>query len=303
MSYDFFISHASEDKEPIALPIYKVLTQLGFKVWFDRAQISMGDSIVDKIQDGLSHSKYGIVILSKNFFAKKKNWTKRELDAFLMRDISIKNTILPIWHKVDLDYVLEHSPFLASKYAISSDKGIEDVAREILKKAEIDNVVPPPIQLLAFLWRPSYTMAFRTRGADVFCIVSKLFFEPKVYLNLHSPTGEVTKNHEMTFYRDISQLFSPVRSYNVYSTFLDTQGASLKRFSARASVTALTDYGEFSDDNRGSFYLTDELVPEFINYNAFYSTGRSWMGENVRLWTHSKEELKGYSGRPFNESE
>jgi hypothetical protein len=45
MDYDVFISHASEDKEEIALPLAHRLQKLGLKVWLDRFEISIGDSI------------------------------------------------------------------------------------------------------------------------------------------------------------------------------------------------------------------------------------------------------------------
>ena len=31
--YDFFISHASEDKYDVAIPLAEALSKLGFKVW------------------------------------------------------------------------------------------------------------------------------------------------------------------------------------------------------------------------------------------------------------------------------
>jgi hypothetical protein len=294
--YDFFISHASEDKENIALPLFQILRQFGFKVWFDQAQISIGDSLVEKIQDGLSHSRYGIIIISKSFFAKKENWTKRELDALLMRDISIANTILPIWHEVEFSYVFEHSPLIASKYAIHFKKGINYVIGEILKKAEIENIIPPPIKLLAFFWRPSINKAYHTRGADVFCIVSKFFFNPKVYLHLHN--NLIHESREMTYYKDLSFKLRKY-SYHVYSTFIGAGENDINNFIAKASVSMTTDFGEFQDDNNSSLYLTTHMVPEFINYDAMFITQQPWMNQEIRKWTHNNEKLLGYGGRPI----
>lgn len=69
--WDAFISHASEDKESIAEPIAKALTQRGYKVWYDSFCLKLGDNLRKSIDEGLSRSRYGVVILSPSFFAKK----------------------------------------------------------------------------------------------------------------------------------------------------------------------------------------------------------------------------------------
>jgi hypothetical protein len=67
--FDFFISHASPDKETIAHPLGTALESRGAKVWIDAAQIRLGDSLRQTIDDGLKRSRYGIVILSHSFLA------------------------------------------------------------------------------------------------------------------------------------------------------------------------------------------------------------------------------------------
>ena len=78
---DVFISHSSDDKDAIARPLAEALVAAGFTVWFDEYEIKIGDSIRTKIDEGLVCSRFGVVIISKSFFAKKKRWTKRELDG------------------------------------------------------------------------------------------------------------------------------------------------------------------------------------------------------------------------------
>ena len=72
MQYDVFISHASEDKEEIARPLYKCLIAAGFRVWLDEFELTIGDGLRRSIDHGLANSKYGVVILSSEFF--KKHW-------------------------------------------------------------------------------------------------------------------------------------------------------------------------------------------------------------------------------------
>ena len=79
--YDVFISHAWEDKEDFVDELYNALTALGIKVWYDTSKIKWGDSMRKKIDEGLSKSKFGIIVLSPNYIAENKYWTKIELDG------------------------------------------------------------------------------------------------------------------------------------------------------------------------------------------------------------------------------
>jgi hypothetical protein len=56
-SWDVFISHAREDKAAVAKPLAKALSRAGLRVWIDEHEISLGDSLTTKINEGLAHSK------------------------------------------------------------------------------------------------------------------------------------------------------------------------------------------------------------------------------------------------------
>ncbi|MBK7976321.1 MAG: toll/interleukin-1 receptor domain-containing protein [Deltaproteobacteria bacterium] len=56
----------------------------------------MGDSIRRRIDHGLVRSRFGIVVLSHAFFAKK--WPQLELDGLAALEVAGRQRILPIWH-------------------------------------------------------------------------------------------------------------------------------------------------------------------------------------------------------------
>ncbi|WP_422084148.1 toll/interleukin-1 receptor domain-containing protein [Ulvibacterium sp.] len=117
--YDLFISHASEDKDDFARPLAQELSDLGLEVWYDEFTLEIGDSLRKSIDQGLLDSKFGLVILSSNFF--KKNWTQYELNGMIANEISGDNkVILPIWHKITFDELKAYSPSLADKLALNS---------------------------------------------------------------------------------------------------------------------------------------------------------------------------------------
>jgi hypothetical protein len=128
--YDVFISHASEDKDEIVRPLAIALKNEGLVVWYDEFELKIGDSLRKKIDKGLANSKFGIVVLSKNFF--NKGWTNYELDGIITKAVSGEQIILPIWHNITKKEVIDFSPSLADKVARNTSSfTIEEIATEI----------------------------------------------------------------------------------------------------------------------------------------------------------------------------
>lgn len=130
--FDFFISHASEDKEAIAEPLANKLIIKGAKVWYDKFTLTVGDSLRESIDSGLANSRYGIVILSEIYF--KKFWTGKELNGLFAKQEDGQKVILPLWHNVSKDVVKQHSPILADLLALkTADFTVEELAEEFIK--------------------------------------------------------------------------------------------------------------------------------------------------------------------------
>lgn len=127
--WDLFISHASEDKVAVAKPLAFLLRNRGVRVWLDESELHIGDSLRQKIDEGLARSRYGVVILSKSFF--EKDWPQRELNGLSSRESISGKVILPVWHGVDREYVSQYSLILADKLAANTRRGIEAIADEI----------------------------------------------------------------------------------------------------------------------------------------------------------------------------
>lgn len=138
--YDFFISHASEDKDSFVRPLAQELIDRGYNVWYDEFSLKVGDSLIQSISDGIQNSLYGILVLSKNFFVKK--WTKKELEVLLHKEIiTDNNLILPIWLNIDKDDVYKFSPFLIDKLGITANfNNIVHVINSIEDKVSIKTI-------------------------------------------------------------------------------------------------------------------------------------------------------------------
>jgi len=131
--YDAFLSHASEDKIIIADKLVRKLTDQGLKIWYDDFCIKPGDSIREKIDEGLLKSRHGLLLLSRNFF--KKTWCKKELNALFLKNINnIKNKIFPIWFGVSENDVKKYSLLIADiKAFILEEDDFEQVVSNIAK--------------------------------------------------------------------------------------------------------------------------------------------------------------------------
>jgi TIR domain len=76
--WDLFISHATEDKEDAAIPLFAALERTGMTVWFDTHELKIGDSIREKIDSGLGACQYGVVILRPPFYRQAMAQTRVE---------------------------------------------------------------------------------------------------------------------------------------------------------------------------------------------------------------------------------
>ena len=130
--YDVFVSHAYEDKESFVDEFVEALRGQGLKVWYDTDKLKWGDSMREKIDRGLAKSKYGVVILSPNYIAEHKYWTKAELNGLFQVETVNGKTILPIWHNLTKKQVVEYSPIIADRKAMTTASMTpEEIAAEL----------------------------------------------------------------------------------------------------------------------------------------------------------------------------
>jgi len=127
---DVFISYASEDRDSVAKPLTDALIDLRVSVWLDEYELRIGDGLRGMIDEGIARSRFGVVVLSPDFFV--KNWTRYELNGMVAKKMNGDQVILPVWHRLTKDEVLARSPFLLDLIARStSEFTIAEIAQEI----------------------------------------------------------------------------------------------------------------------------------------------------------------------------
>ena len=94
MNTSIFLSHNTNDKAFVR----KLALDLechGVRVWLDEAELKIGDSLIEKIRDGIDSVDYVAVILSPNSI--KSRWVQKEIDVAMTLEINgQKIKILPL---------------------------------------------------------------------------------------------------------------------------------------------------------------------------------------------------------------
>jgi serine/threonine protein kinase len=251
--WDVFISHASEDKEQVARPLAKLLANAGLRVWIDENELRLGDSLRRKIDQGLASSRYGVVVLSRSFFAKE--WPQRELDALSALDSGSDKVILPVWHGIDHSTVARCSPTLADKLAVSTDRGLDHVAvsivsvvsgspREILRTYDKQSA-PPPREFL----EPKSLLGQSLNGYELNELIGS-GGSGVVFRGIHKPTRRETA----------VKVFYPVRGVLFSATELLERGYRALSALRHPNIVGVLEFNTASVRGLHVWYLAMEYV-------------------------------------------
>ncbi len=134
--WDLFICHAWEDKGFVK-PLASALSNLGVNIWYDDFELTLGDSLSVAINKGLTHSNFGLVIISRQFIG--KGWSDYELKGLISKEIGGSKVILPIWYDVTVEEVKALNLWLADKKAFKTSEGdLEDIVLSIVEVVRPD---------------------------------------------------------------------------------------------------------------------------------------------------------------------
>jgi hypothetical protein len=123
-----FLSYAGEDRV-FADRIAEALAHAAIRVWYAPWELAVGDSIVDKINDGIRGSAFLAVVLSPDSVSKP--WCKTELNAAL--HIKLRNQgirILPVLYRQREVPPLFLDVFFAD-FRSSFEQGMKDLLRAL----------------------------------------------------------------------------------------------------------------------------------------------------------------------------
>lgn len=126
-----FISYSSKDR-PFVQQLRRELFDKGVRIWIDESEIKVGDSLIEKVAEGISDVEFLGAVLSRNSIA--SNWVQEELRIAITREISGKKLkVLPI--VIDdcaLPVFLEHKKYADFRSPADFSAGIQQLLDVIL---------------------------------------------------------------------------------------------------------------------------------------------------------------------------
>jgi hypothetical protein len=136
---DFFICHASGDKALYIRPLSRALEEAGYSTWIDEGEIFAGESIIEKVGNGLQASRYVVPIITTRFLS--RNWPSKELEVSLTKEIGVgRDIVIPVYD-VPIDDIKDRFPFLGTKLLIAWQVGLRRIVQAIGRKVELDKQV------------------------------------------------------------------------------------------------------------------------------------------------------------------
>lgn len=113
--YDIFLSHYSGD-HALARSLERALTAAGISVWYDGAEIKLGDSILAKMQEGIQRSRYGLILFTPGFLSSTTGFRWGEVEAYLAEQLASGRTnLLPLVAGLDHEAFQDKMPLLRSR--------------------------------------------------------------------------------------------------------------------------------------------------------------------------------------------
>jgi tetratricopeptide (TPR) repeat protein len=125
-----FISYSSHDRS-FAEKLAKDLSGMGVGVWFDQWEMGVGDSLIEKISEGIENNDFLAIILSP--FSIESSWVNKELRTALCREIEQKSVfVLPILYQ-DCKIPMFLKEKIYADFRVDYENGLKKILSVVLK--------------------------------------------------------------------------------------------------------------------------------------------------------------------------
>ncbi len=140
-----FICHSSEDKETFVEIFANNLFKKGIDAWVDKYEIKLGESIIEKVNEGLKNSDKGVIIFSKNL--NKSLFALAEVDSLIYRGIYEKSYfVIPIIidDDVEIPELINHVSGVKINNLEDYDEELDRICDIIFGRYELSVIGEPP---------------------------------------------------------------------------------------------------------------------------------------------------------------
>ena len=137
---EVFLSYTSDDTE-LARRIAETLMAAGINTWWDKWCIYSGDSLRQKIDEGLGDCTHFLVLLTPQSI--NKPWVNAEMDAALVRKLDDQCKFLPVRHDLPVSAL---PPLLKALFSptVTTDEEIKQLINDICGVSRKPPLGAPP---------------------------------------------------------------------------------------------------------------------------------------------------------------
>lgn len=181
-----FLCHSHEDRTFVN-KLARDLALLGFRVWYDKWNLEVGDSIVDKVQEAIREAYCIVVIMSPG--SVNSRWVRQELASAMSFELSnLGKAVLPVLYRD-----CEIPTFLHDKVYADFRESYNDGFRKLLRSLRSTANYPNP-----GLYYGALSAGDRERASN---IIQKIRIE-----DLEGTWRGLTGRLEMHIDRDTSEI-------------------------------------------------------------------------------------------------
>ena len=183
-----FLSHAWEDRK-LTKRIATILQGNGIDTWWAEWCIRSGDSLRQKIDEGLGNCTHFIVLLTPTSLTKP--WVNQEIDAGLVLKIGNQCSFIPLRHGLPSDMLPPLLSGMLSPDLSDFETGMKQLINDIYGVTKKPPLGPPPeVVTQSVETETGYSAAVST--------VAKLFVRTTKYAIFGDPQLRVSQIAEMT---------------------------------------------------------------------------------------------------------
>ena len=194
-----FLSYTSDDTE-VARRIAEALTAAGIDTWWSEWSIAPGDSLRQKIDEGLADCTHFLVLLTPQSI--EKPWVNAEMDAALVQKLDQQCKFLPVRHDL---LVSALPPLLKGLFSstVTTDEEIKQLINDIYGVSRKPPLGKPPSAVVEAHQSDTGYSAAATAVAHLFVERSEhgLFADPQLNVgDLARETGLSIEDVEDALY-------------------------------------------------------------------------------------------------------
>jgi hypothetical protein len=200
-----FLAHSSSDHTSVGRIAYD-LRRRGIPVWYDEWELKVGDSLHDKIEEGIAGSGYLTVLLSNK--SVQSDWVRKELNAALTLELERRDVfVLPaLLENCEIPLFLQDKKYADFRTHYSS--GLEGLLARLLPEGTLSTMLKG-VDSLELELIPAFRNGEKVEDYDLNRVMQAVN-SVEIRLGLEPTEFVLMKTGQIVTSDNINQLLAPI---------------------------------------------------------------------------------------------